>query len=149
RAAALDVWQWTLRLAPRAGLALQLAAVFRDAALAAAGASESRPLAKLRSLLSAAAVPTLTTRRACALLAPLDDRKDEERATLEDAAALSFFSRRSDRTLLTLGVEAMREEARLALHRLRPAARLRLLHIRLLPQVWRIVEETLRSEHGV
>ncbi len=150
RAAALDVWQWTLRLAPRASLALQLAALFRDAPLVVEPEQrEPRGAPALRRLLAKLAVPTPAAGRACGLLLRHDDfAADPELRILDDAAALSFFSRRSDAALRDRGLAHTRSLAWLAVHRLRPAARVKLLHVRLLPEVWRIVEDALRYELG-
>lgn len=147
RACALDVWQWTLRLAPRASLGLQLAAVFRDARLPLDEPCESPRTPPLRKLLATLAVPTPAARRACALLLRRDEvSRDPELAVFDEAAALSFFSRRSDAALRLHGLSGTRALVRVALHRLRPAVRVRLLHVRLRPEVWRIVEDALRCE---
>lgn len=143
-------WQWVLRLAPGAGLALQLAALFRRDTFTEPAPSDAEDLARaraaLRLRLARLAVPTPVGHRVVALALGGDAPSgDADRAVLDDAVALSFFSR-SDAVLRDEGITGTRAAVRHALHRLRPAARPRLFQVRLVPAVWQIVEDVLRAE---
>lgn len=152
---ALDSWQWLLRLAPAADLALQLAALLHDVqslepeADARRGlhdAAESRGLQEehaarsaeiAAALLARAGVDEALTERAARLIAarerpPLPDAPDADAlAHLRDADALSFFSLLSPAYLADHGADATRRRVAHVLRRLRPASHRHLLGLRL------------------
>ncbi|NJK33078.1 MAG: DUF4202 domain-containing protein [Deltaproteobacteria bacterium] len=158
---ALDVWQWLLRLAPDASLAVQLAALFHDIerlvteserrieqhasdyqtfkdSHAARGAELAAAL--LRELELADDVVD----RAAWLIATHERRSDEpELALLNDADALSFFSLNSPGFADYYGPEHTRMKVAYTLNRLRPPSRRFLDHIRLRPEVRALVDESL------
>lgn len=110
---ALDAWQWVLRLAPRASLALQLAALFHDVERlvsepvtrieqhAADYAAFKRAHARRGGELAAMALADVglgraTVDRVAELIATHEEQgAGAEAALLNDADALSFFSRNS------------------------------------------------------
>ena len=155
---ALDTWQWVLRLAPDAGLAVQLAALLHDAerltseadarvehraadyrAFKNAHAARGAELAA--AVLAEAGVGAEERRRAALLIAAHEeppaagDPAAAGIALLNDADALSFFSLNSVGYLDYFGPEATRRKVAYTLRRLRPAARSRLAGIRLRPAV--------------
>ncbi len=131
---AVDTWRWTLRLAPEAGLALQVAALFhgveRRHALASAGL-DAPVIAEVEALVAA------------------DAPGDEERALLSDADALSFLSLDASSFLDDHGPSQTRARLASVLARLRPQhrARLRDLHIR--HDVQGLLERELDGERAV
>lgn len=148
---AVDTWRWTLRLAPDASLALQVAALFHDVERLVTEAHARREhLAKdhlaykeaharagaaiARRALASAGLDPETTARVEALVAqherPLDE--DEERRLLTDADALSFFSLNASGFLAYYGPTHTRAKVTYTLSRLRPQhhARLGRLHLR-------------------
>jgi hypothetical protein len=169
---ALDTWQWGLRLAPRAGLAVQLAALCHDIerldseadarsehraadyqAFKDEHAARGADLAD--ALLGEAGVDAETRRRTARLIAAherppgaaaADAAADEEAeaiALLNDADALSFFSLNSVGYLDYFGPEATRRKVAYTLGRLRPAARHYLTGMRLPAKVAEAVAREL------
>ena len=150
---ALDTWQWLLRLAPEAGLAVQLAALFHDVerliseadarvehwaadyqVFKDAHAARGAELAE--ALLDEAGIDAATRRRTGRLIAlheqpPTDDRDAEAISLLNDADALSFFSLNSVGYLDYFGPEQTRKKVAYTLRRLRPEARSYLAGMRL------------------
>lgn len=161
---ALDTWQWVLRLAPDAGLSLQLAALFHDVerlvseadarvehraadyqAFKDAHAARGAELAE--TLLARAGCDAETRRQAVRLIAvhehpPAAGGPDAEAVfLLNDADALSFFSLNSVGYLDHYGPEQTRKKVVYTLRRLRPAARRHLAGVRLPPAVAAAVAE--------
>jgi hypothetical protein len=155
---ALDTWQWVLRLAPDAGLDVQLAALFHDIERLISEADarvEHRPTdyqafkarhavigaALAEPLLEAAGVGAKTRRRAARLIAAHEspaapgNRRAGAIDLLNDADALSFFSLNSVGYLDYFGPEQTRKKVAYTLRRLRPAARRHLAGLRLPPLV--------------
>jgi hypothetical protein len=155
---ALDTWQWLLRLAPDAGLAVQLAALFHDverlvseadtrvehqAAAPPADyqsfkdAHAARGAEMASALLAEAGVESETRRRTARLIAlhegppAADDPEAEAISLLNDADALSFFSLNSAGYLEYFGPEPTRKKVAYTLRRLRPEARSYLAGMRL------------------
>ncbi|MCO5171380.1 MAG: DUF4202 family protein [Planctomycetes bacterium] len=149
---AVDTWRWVLRLRPDASLALQAAALFHDverlkseararkehlapdyAAFKTAHARAGAALAR-RALTSAGLDPGAVA-QVEALIAGHErpgEPDDEERALLNDADALSFFSLNASGFLDYYGPDHTRAKVAYTLGRLRPAQRWRLgrLHLR-------------------
>lgn len=136
---ARDVWQWSLRLDPRASLAVQLAALFHDIerlvseadvrieqraadyeAFKAAHAKKGS--AMMRELLRGA-IDSVVIERAASIVAQ-HDRKghavDPEVALLEDADALSFLSVNACGFLRYYGEPHTRKKLAFTLARLSP-----------------------------
>jgi hypothetical protein len=155
---ALDTWQWMLRLAPGAGLAVQMAALFHDIERLVTEADvriehravdyqlfkddhARRGAEMTEDLLAAAGVGAEMRWRVGRLVAgheraPAPDDPDaSDLALLNDADALSFFSLNSSGYLDYYGPEPTRRKVAYTLARLRPAARQRLRRIRLRPEV--------------
>ena len=146
---ALDCWQWTLRLAPQAGFALQAAALFHDVerllseadvriehraadyqAFKDAHAREGGAI--LRDLLAATGVDDACADRAAWLVVHHErPDSDEELALLNDADALSFFSLNAFGYLNYFGPEQTRKKVAYTLARMRPPARAHLRTMRL------------------
>jgi len=172
---ALDTWQWVLRLAPEADLALQLAALFHDVErlISEADARSEHRAADYQAfkdehaargaewaetLLARAGVDATTRRRAARQIAVHerpphleDGAADGESAAvawLNDADALSFFALNSVGYLDYYGPEQTRKKVAYTLRRLRPAARRHLAGMRLPPQVREAVAEDLRGFPG-
>jgi hypothetical protein len=139
---ALDTWQWLLRLAPEASLALQLAALFHDverldseadvrvehrAADYVAFKEEHalRGAAKSRAVLAKCGVDEVTCARVAELIGRHERRADDDPdvAVLNDADALSFFSLNSTGFADYYGAEHTRLKLRYTLARLGTAAR--------------------------
>ncbi len=140
---ALDTWHWVLRLAPDAGLAVQLAALFHDVERLTPEAAEA--------LLGEAGVGAGTRRRAARLIAAHENPAESEHrdatavVLLNDADALSFFSLNSVGYLDDYGLEQTRKKVGYTLRRLRPEARRHLCGMRLRPAVAAAVQETLHE----
>lgn len=156
----LDVWQWVLRLAPEAGVAVQAAALFHDIERVYTEAdSRSEPGAadydafKTRHAEAGARVagrvldgegfdPAVRERTA-ELIAGHDRPEvasDPEAAALGDADALSYFSLNSPGYLAYFGEEAARRKIAWTLARLSPAGRAWLPRLRLPAAVAALVE---------
>jgi hypothetical protein len=154
---ALDVWQWTLRLAPEAGLAVQLAALLHDVERLLSEAdrrieptasdagkygefkhAHARRGAQLADelLVEAGDCPALRARVA-GLIAGHEGGQtaDPDLSLLADADALSFFSLNSPGFLRYYGPEPTRRKVAFTLGRMSPAARARLAGLRLLPEI--------------
>jgi len=155
---ALDVWQWTIRLDPSAGLAVQLAALFHDVERLVSEADarvehqandyqgfkdeHARRGAEMADgALASAGVDAATRVRVTRLIAgherspDPDDPDAADLALLNDADALSFFSLNSPGYVDWFGPEAARRKVAWTLARLRPEARRRLEGVRLRPDV--------------
>lgn len=148
RAHALDVWQWTVRLDPEAGLAVQLAALFHDVERLVSEADvrvehraedyqafkdeHARRGAEMADrTLEEAGVDAATRAEAARLIAGHEHGPD----LLGDGDALSFFSLNSPGYVDYFGPEAARRKIAWTLARLRPEARRRLSEVRLRPDV--------------
>ena len=161
---ALDAHAWLLRLAPGASLALQLAAIFHDVERLASEADvrvehhaedyeafkreHARGSARMMAeVLSAAGVGPATAARAEALVERHEAPDgDDEVARLNDADALSFFSRNSDGFLRYYGPDHTRKKVAYTLRRMGPLARAELGRgVRLHPEVRRLVDEANRG----
>ncbi|HEV7787167.1 MAG TPA: DUF4202 family protein [Thermoanaerobaculia bacterium] len=151
---ALDTWQWVLRLAPDAGLDVQLAALLHDVERLISEADAraehraddyqrfkdahaARGAELAESLLAGAGCDEETRRRTARLIAvhehppEAEDGNAEAISLLNDADALSFFSLNSVGYLDYFGPEATRKKVEFTLRRLRPAARRHLAGARL------------------
>ena len=143
---ALDTWQWLLRLAPEAGLAVQLAALFHDVERLISEADvrvehraadyqrfkdahAARGAELADALLAAAGCDGETRRQTARLIAVHErppaagDRDAEAISLLNDADALSFFSLNSVGYLDYFGPQATAKKVEFTLRRLRPPAR--------------------------
>ena len=155
---ALDTWQWVLRLAPDADLAVQLAALFHDVERLATEADArvehqaadyqafkddhaARGAELATALLGEAGVDAKTRERTARLIAvhehppEAEDPEAPALSLLNDADALSFFSLNSAGYLDYFGPEATRRKVAYTLRRLRPEARQHLEGVRLRPAV--------------
>jgi hypothetical protein len=154
----LDVWQWLLRLAPEAGLAVQLAALFHDAERLLAEADRRvEPVAGTAgayrrfkdahaergarladAVLSRAGFAPDLRGRVADLVAGHEGGQtaaDPEAALLSDADSLSFFSLNSPGYLRYFGPEPTARKVAFTLGRMSPAARARLRDVRLPPEI--------------
>jgi len=144
---ALDTWHWVLRLAPDAGLSVQLAALFHE--VGDGHAVHGAELAE--SFLGESGVGAGTRRRAVRLIAaherpPSSGHRDAAALSLlNDADALSFFSLNSVGYLDDYGLEQTRKKVDSILRRLRPAARRHLCGMRLPCAVAAAVQEALHE----
>ncbi len=159
---ALDVWQWTVRLAPDASLAVQLAALFHDVERLVSEADRRvehqasdyqafkdeharRGAEMADAALAESGVDAATRARAARLIGGHEhppapgDPDAADLALLNDADALSFFSLNSPGYLDWFGPEPTRRKVAFTLGRLRPAARARLERVRLRPDVREIL----------
>jgi hypothetical protein len=108
----LDTWRWLLRLTPRVGLELQLAALFHDVALA-----------ELETTLQQLPLQRGTKQRIVELSLFYDEPgRDPELAQLRTARTLSFLSLESWRFERQHGARAARAKAEQLLRRLDNAA---------------------------
>lgn len=154
---AIDVWQWTLRLAEDATLEVQAAALLHDVerlvseadarvehlahdyrafkdAHAVAGAELAR------ELLVAVGFHASERARIVELIARHEHASDDPQATvLNDADALSFFSLNSAGFLDYFGIEHAARKVAYSLGRLTPRARERLARVRLRPEIARLL----------
>lgn len=148
---ALDSWQWMLRLAGAATVALQIAALFHGAERLISPAVPDSPLLRDAHARAAAEI----TRRALAgslvgvsaVAAAADLVATHQResscpdvALLNDADSLSFFSLRSAAFLEQCGARDARGEFRYRLSRMSPPARARLSAVRLHREVASLIE---------
>ncbi|HYO55330.1 DUF4202 family protein [Archangium sp.] len=158
---ALDTWQWVLRLAPQADLALQAAALFHDVErlLSEADARVEHHARDYQAFKDAHAARGADV--ACTLLADVGvDKGTRERmrwligrherpeadvclTLLNDADALSFFSLNASGFARYFPLEHTRRKVVYTLGRLRPNQRWRLARVRLAPQVRRLLEEAI------
>ncbi|WP_437276514.1 DUF4202 family protein [Sorangium sp. So ce375] len=150
---AIDVWQWMLRLEPRAGFAVQAAALFHDVERLVSEADvriehrapdyqgfkdehARRGAALTRAALAGVGLPPEVLDRIGALVASHErPGGDAELTLLNDADALSFFSLNSAGFLDCYGPEHTRAKVVYTLRRLRPEARALLPRIRCRPEV--------------
>ncbi|PTL81555.1 DUF4202 family protein [Vitiosangium sp. GDMCC 1.1324] len=158
---ALDTWQWVLRLAPRADLALQIAALFHDVERllsepdarvehhardyqAFKDAHAARGADVACSLLSDVGVDDSTRERVRWLIGRHERPEADVCLTLlNDADALSFFSLNASGFARYFPLEHTRRKVVYTLGRLRPNQRWRLARVRLAPQVRRLLEEAI------
>jgi hypothetical protein len=158
---ALDTWQWLLRLAPEAGAAVQAAALLHDVerleseadtrvehlapsyvAFKTRHARRGAQIARAWLLESAFDEPTAA--RAAELVAGHEEPGDDaERALLNDADGLSFFSQNSAGYVDYFGEPQTRRKIRYTLGRMRAGARARLDGVRLRADLQRLLEEEL------
>jgi HD domain-containing protein len=138
---ALDTWQWTLRLEPRADLVVQLAALFHDVERLVSGDSHARRGATIVvRALADHGLPIGTGSEVAHLIANHERTSDDARSgLLADADALSFFSLDSPGSIDYFG-------ATHTLRRLRPRNRSRLAEIRLRADVRAIVDGVLAEQ---
>ncbi|HYL05861.1 MAG TPA: hypothetical protein VE075_07465 [Thermoanaerobaculia bacterium] len=131
---ALDTWQWLLRLDPEASLALQLAALFHEAD--GPSQPDGRNGAWMTDELLAEAGLDLATRvRVHRLIA---GREAPDRALLDEADALSWFSLGSPGCRCELGADSAARRVAGALARLSPVSRAWLRGLRLRGEVARL-----------
>lgn len=150
---ALDTWQWTLRLAPDVGLAVQIAALFHDvhrlesdlherlehrAHRALDDAREDRGGQRALAIVGVLGVDQDEARRARDLV---DGRAEAgvDAVVLDDADALSFLSLMSPRYADHFGLAQTRRKVTFTLGRLSPAARERVALLRLRPDIDRLL----------
>ncbi|MBC7171835.1 MAG: DUF4202 family protein [Polyangiaceae bacterium] len=156
---ALDTWQWTLRLDPSAGIAVQIAALFHDIERLVSEPdrrveqhaldyrnfkrAHARGSANmLREVVGSTKTPSEVLERAARLVVTHEERGDDpDLRLLNDADALSFFSRNSDGFLRYYGEAHTRAKVRFTLGRLGRSARKRLARIRLRPEIARLIDE--------
>jgi hypothetical protein len=137
---ALDVWQWVLRLAPKADLALQCAALFHDVERLLS----DRGVDVACELLADVGVDEATRERVRWLLGRHEHPESDVGLTLlGDADALSFFSLNASGFSRSFPLEHTRREVNDRLKRLSAAQRWRLARVRLAPRVRRLLEEAL------
>jgi hypothetical protein len=164
---AIDVWQWTLRLQPNAGLALQLAALFHDIerltseaerrveheaadyqAFKNAHASRGSQLAA--QVLEACGVDRSTLEDVVRLIRehelPRGVQRREDAGVLADADSLSFFSLNSPGFADYYGSEHTLKKIRYSLGRMSSAAVRRLPGIRLRGDVAQLLAEVAHAE---
>jgi Domain of unknown function (DUF4202) len=155
---ALDVWQWSLRLAPDADLALQLAALLHDLERIESEADARREQhavsyqgfkdahaarsAEMAEALLAAAGADVATRERTARLIAAHERPPSPGAAeplalalLNHADALSFFSLNSRGYLDYFGAPATRDKVAYTVRRMSPAGRRRLAGLRMPAEV--------------
>jgi hypothetical protein len=156
---AIDVWQWTLRLEPGASLAVQAAALFHDverlvseadqrveqraldyAAFKREHARRGAAIAE-RALIEAGLEVAAAARAAELVRAHEAPDGDPERALLNDADALSFFSLNSAGFMDYYGPEHTRTKVAYTLARLSPERRERLGAMRLRADVAALARE--------
>ncbi|WP_257462275.1 DUF4202 family protein [Archangium lipolyticum] len=158
---ALDTWQWVLRLAPHADLALQAAALFHDVERLLSEADKrvehhardyqafkdahaARGADVACGLLAEVGVDAGTRERVRWLIGRHERPEDDVcLALLNDADALSFFSLNASGFARYFPLEHTRRKVVYTLRRLRPSQRWRLARIRLAPQVRRLLEEAI------
>jgi hypothetical protein len=161
---AIDTWQWVLRLEPASGAALQMAALLHDVErleseaerrvehLAASYSAfkqrhASRGAEIALELVRAAGVDRETAERVASLVGLHEVSGDDpERALLNDADALSFFSQNSAGYVDYFGTEQARRKIAYSLRRLRPAALRRLEGVRLRRDVAALTREVRAAE---
>lgn len=147
---ALDTWQWLLRLAPEADLALQAAALFHDVEHGAPDyqafkdAHAARGADVANALLAEVGVDAGTRERVRWLIGRHERPEGNAcLALLNDADALSFFSLNASGFARYFPLEHTRRKVAYTLRRLRPSQRWRLARVRLAPKVRRFLEEAL------
>ncbi|HJQ38786.1 MAG TPA: DUF4202 family protein [Thermoanaerobaculia bacterium] len=149
---ALDVWQWVLRLNPKASLTLQLAALFHDVARLRTAvdlrvdsfddADEKCSADIAREALAEAEVPEEVRNRVAEIVAAHERQSnDDEVALLNDAGALSFFALNSSAYVDDFGPEAARSRIADTWRRMRASARAKLEQVFLRQDVRAMLEE--------
>lgn len=157
---ALDTWQWLLRLSADASLEAQIAALFHDVERLVSEAevrveqhaadyqafkdAHAQGGARMtRECLGALGLGRLSIDRVCDLVARHERREedDPDRALLNDADALSFFSLNSCGFIDYYGPEHTRRKIAYSLARMSPRARERLSQVRLRADVAAIVDD--------
>lgn len=162
---ALDTWQWLLRLAPCAGLAVQVAALFHDVERLASEAdariehhaSDYRAFKHAharrggemtRAALAATGLDPAIIDRAADLVSGHEQPGGQaERLLLNEADALSFFSLNSAGFVRYYGAEHTRRKIAYTLARLRPGVLWRLGRIRYDPVVAAMLREAGITTH--
>ncbi|WP_224370668.1 DUF4202 family protein [Hyalangium versicolor] len=162
---ALDAWQWVLRLAPNADLAVQVAALFHDVERLLSEAKVRVEHEAEDSQIFKDAHAALGAELTCALLEELQvdavtcervhwlitrherPGEDSALALINDADALSFFSLNSSGFIRYFSPEHTRRKVASTLARLRPEQHARLGQMRLPPGVRALLDERLRSAH--
>lgn len=150
---ALDTWQWLLRLAPDASLALQLAALLHDVERLRSEPERrveqhagdyqqfkdqhaARGAELAAALLREAGLADALVRETTRLIAAHERRSDDrELALLNDADALSFFALNSAGFADYYGPEHTQKKIAYSSNRLSARARAHLAHMRLRPDV--------------
>lgn len=163
---ALDTWQWVLRLAPDAALAVQVAALFHDVERLVSEADKrvEHTASDYQAFKDAHAARG--AEMTCALLAELGvnaETREEVRhlvtkheraggdstlALLNDADALSFFSLNSSGFLRYFSPEHTRRKVAYTLARLRPEHHGRLDEMRLAPSMRMLLDVQLTTRNG-
>jgi hypothetical protein len=161
---ALDTWQWTLRLAPDADLAVQLAALFHDVERLSSEADTrvehhaadyqafkddhaERGAELADAILGWVGADGGTRAKTARLIAAHEhppepgDPDFQALALLNDADALSFFSLNSVGYLDYFGPEATARKVAYTLRRLRPESRRHLDGLRLRPALTEALEK--------
>lgn len=155
---ALDVWQWLLRLDPRAGLPVQLAALFHDIERLVSESERrieqhaadyqafkdrhgARGAELTTALLRELELPDSIIEHTARLIAAHERRAPTgDAALLGDADALSFFSLNSAGFADCYGPAHTRMKVGYSLDRLRPAARRRLADLHVRPDIRHMIE---------
>jgi hypothetical protein len=166
---ALDVWQWTLRLAPEASLELQLAALFHDIErlvsepdrriehhapdYQAFKDAHARSGAKLAArVLRECGVADASCHRVADLIdlheRPEHTGREAEAALLADADALSFFALNSPGFLDYYGPAHALRKVEYSLQRMTPRSRARVRALRLRADVRVLLEAARPSGAG-
>jgi hypothetical protein len=145
---ALDTWRWVLRLDPEASTALQVAALFHDVERLASESevrveqhAEDYPAFKrahaaagaemTARALAGVGAPTALVKQVTALVAGHEaPDEDPERATLNEADALSFFSLNAPGFARYYGAEHTAKKVAYTLARLGPRGRTALAGVR-------------------
>ncbi len=150
---AVDTWQWVLRLQPDAGLALQVAALFHDAARSE-GSSHDRLEHRAHRLVDddvarrgghlARAMATRIGLTECDVarverLIVGGDDKNTEAALLDDAESLSFLSLMSAQYADHFGLAQTRRKVAFMMGRLGEAALVKVGMFRIRPDVARLL----------
>jgi hypothetical protein len=164
---ALDTWQWLLRLDPRAGAAVQMAALLHDVERLESEADarvEHRAPDYVRfktrhahrgarmayDVLESCGVGSALRARTTLLVRDHESPgHDAERGLLNDADALSFFSRNSAGYADYFGPAQTRRKIAYTLGRMREAARERLTTVRLRDDVERLLVEVGDDVRGL
>jgi hypothetical protein len=155
---ALDTWQWVVRLAPAASLAVQIAALFHDVERLLSESQRrieqhaadyqafkdqhaARGAELTARLLRETGVPERVVQDVARLIAAHEQRSENrEAALLADADALSFFSLNSAGFADYYGPEHTRMKVAYSLNRMRAGARRRLALVHLRADVRALVE---------
>jgi hypothetical protein len=163
---AIDTWQWVLRLEPESAAAVQLAALLHDVERLESEAERrvehlapsysafkqrhaSRGAEIALHLVGASGFDDPTAERVAELVGTHEVSGDDpERALLNDADALSFFSQNSAGYVDYFGADQARRKIAYSLRRLRPGALRRLDGVRLRRDVAAMTRE-VRAREGL